>query len=423
MTQTKPTGVLPNSYVPPLRSGYLVSELARLKSNSLFDLVDLWLAMRITQPKPTRSQLDQGITAEKLVEDIKGQVDALRQSGVRVKGKLIDRIIVDFYPDGLNALQLAQVDIQLMMDKPNNYRWVSSTAKVLGGNQIDDFILSLDSKTFLDHLVASLASLYLTHIYISKHPQLPLILVRIQMYEFIHLKKSRKRTASDIADSTAPDVISRRPYYLAIPTSSPHLIHSLSNDDDLTAKLILQAVEETLSTSYRPVRLVRSHEKPLKGIESMHILKGVSRFGDSLGSWAAYADNVVDVNPLGADSDHILLNPTRTGEVANRQQAIAALRFKGSIARGKESLYEGSKKARTDASIVPIQTAEYCIQTPVDDHTPSIRLRLFGHDIFAGMQQLAVDGTVDATKVPGWLTGEEGLATGTVTAGKFNRTV
>ncbi|VEU22425.1 DEKNAAC103314 [Brettanomyces naardenensis] len=469
MTRRHHSGILSNTYVPPLRPSIIAKELTRLSSESLFNLVDLWFTLPVTQPTPSKRQRRTGITQIKLIQDYRKIVYNVRHAKSAPKRKLIDRILVDFYPNGLNALQLAQMDIQLMVDKPNLYSWVSSMAKIVSKvgpidelkDSLDDFIFSLDSQSFLDHLIRNLANLYLTHIYISRHPQLPLIIIRIQMYEYVHLKRARRRNISgNLVNGDNPDIISRRPYYLAIPTSSPNLIHSVSNVDDLASKLILQSVETTLSCSIHQVKLVRNKEAPLKTLEAMHILKGVSRFGNTLGSWAPYADGTVDIGPLGRPVEHAILKPSNAGQYdqpsseREERKAIAALRFKGSLNTELKSdkLFEdkmsSNKRQKKDisdkeneedeegdlddtneyASIVPIQTGEFYVQNSLkkkyngevrSNDPPNVRIRLFGADIFAGLHELAVEGVVDPRTMPSWLTGEEGLQHGIIKEGEF----
>ena len=311
--------------------------------------------------------------------------------------------------------------------------------------------MSLDAQSFLDHIIKNLSNLYLTHIYISRHPELPLIIIRIQMYEYTHRKHhKRAQTITHHGKRNNPDIISRKPYYLAIPTSSPNIIHSASNEDDLASKLILQAVEITLSTSFRQVRLMKNKNPPVKTLEAMNILTGVSRHGNMLGSWAPYADGIVDIGPLGEIEDHILLNPGITGsydgkEASEREnrKTIAALRFKGTTGSvPNEKSYSGKNnkpdtvidedKSEDDtekneyASVVPLQTGEFFIQNALkkknnSEMPPSVRLRLFGNDIFAGLHELAVEGVIDPVKIPSWLTGEEGLNRGIISKGQFTK--
>lgn len=56
-----------------------------------------------------------------------------------------------------------------------------------------------------------------------------------------------------------------------------------------------------------------------------------------------------------------------------------------------------------------------------DDRTwrPSIRLTFHGPHVFAGVRQLVEAGIIDGEKMPGWLTGEEGVTIGAVRHGRI----
>ena len=90
----------------------------------------------------------------------------------------------------------------------------------------------------------------------------------------------------------------------------------------------------------------------MKSIQSMHILKGCNRSGNSLGIWTPYADGTVDMLPLGAIEDHQVFKSeaeideeiNETEDVDNlklqRLKKIANLRFKGSLTGNKQSSNE-----------------------------------------------------------------------------------
>ncbi|KAG7902878.1 hypothetical protein KL907_004011 [Ogataea polymorpha] len=313
--------------------------------------------MSATQPKLSKDQRAQGLTQKQLLEYCNDTLKTLNDQKAP-KRKLIDRLLVDYYPSGLNALQLAQIDIQMMVDKPNNYSWVSSTAKIVKekddddtNRAIDDFIFSLDSQAFLDRLITNLSNLYLTHIYISRHPNFPLILIRIQMYEYVHFKKTRTANSA-VANKNQPDILSRTPYYLAIPMSSPNLIHSAANEEDLVSKIILQSVEMTLSSTLRQIQLFPNPDPPVRTLEAVHVLKGVSRFGQSLASWTPYADGTVDINPLGTIEDHLSVNPSRLAMGEDKNSLVASLKFKGSTAPIESKiLYDTNKPPQKTRSL------------------------------------------------------------------------
>lgn len=50
--------------------------------------------------------------------------------------------------------------------------------------------------------------------------------------------------------------------------------------------------------------------------------------------------------------------------------------------------------------------------------TPAIRLTFQGTHVFAGIRQLVESGVVDGVKMPGWMTGEEGVSVGVVRGGR-----
>lgn len=50
---------------------------------------------------------------------------------------------------------------------------------------------------------------------------------------------------------------------------------------------------------------------------------------------------------------------------------------------------------------------------------PSVKLTFHGSHVFAGMRQLVEAGIIDGEKMPGWLTGEEGVTIGAVRHGRI----
>lgn len=399
-------GVLSNAYVPLLLPIETAKLLARLHTNSLFDLCLFWCKWtRLTKP----DKLDQ--VYDKILQ-LKKQK--------RAKRKLMDNILSNYWPQGMNLLQISQLDVQTIVDKPSTFSWVSSTAKTSSNEK---FIINLNSQLFLQQLIKNLTNLYLSHIYVSKHPHFPLILVRIQVFDYsivplIHSKKQKYIT-------------SRRPFFLAIPLNSPHIIHTETDQNDTIAQLVLQAIENCLSTSNQLIRLARDElESSVRNLETMHIFKGVSRFAESLGSWAPYADGTVDISPLGDPNKHFIVNQDKIydDKVDNQEdkemmirRKIAHLRFTGSeLPLQSERIYEDDRPIRKRKlpddqdldpesdnpykSIAPVQR----VQSQLVSGETLLKIRFEGNDVFAGLHELCVSGVIDPRKMPGWLTGEEG---------------
>lgn len=227
----------------------------------------------------------------------------------------------------------------------------------------------------------------------------------------------------------------------------------------MVTNIVLQAVERNLPQKPRNLlKLVTPpNQKPVRSLESMHILNGNSRFGNSLGVWTPYADGTVDLLPLNPVEKHQLLREDEN-EFCNldeniemdKLKKVANLRFKGSI-NGKfksDKFYEDNKplrnsnqknkksrmydsnlesdseddmdKEKTDklngySSIAPIQYSEFIIKelsnnrkeqddsvshsgTPEDDGRTSITMKLTGMDVFAGLHELSVY-TIDKTSM------------------------
>lgn len=442
--------VLPSKYVPVLDKKILINVLARLPKKSLLELVNVWPKLESTQPIPnedwTQSQFNSHVL--KQARDMKANINRIP------KRRVIDRILYRYWTQGLNLLQLSHVDCQLIVDRPNSYYWVKSTVQDQFGKELP---LLIDPKKFLELLAAELSLLYLTHIYVCQHPLLPLILIRIQIFDLALERASSLKT---------PHITSNKPYFLAIPLNSPHIIHTPGNN--IVTKIVLQVFERCLPQN--PNNLLQiipsKDENPVRSLESMHILSGSSRFSHSLGVWTPYADGTIDSLPLNRTENHPLLKDGTDDEgdadelddeekQFKRLKKIANLRFKGSITgkyksdkffddnklrrsrrligQNADSEDEGDDEEETAkneySSIAPVQFVDFEIKENIDDKKPkelsSIKITLTGLDVFAGLHELSVStvdkekAPVDPSTIPDWLTGQEGAKCGTITNSVF----
>ncbi|KAK7684051.1 hypothetical protein QCA50_012693 [Cerrena zonata] len=191
----------------------------------------------------------------------------------------------------------------------------------------------------------------------------------------------------------------------------------------------------------------------------MHILKGSSRFANSLGVWSSYADGVADILPLDKIEGHATLkeieqqkqleNQTSEEAAMTHLKELANLRFKGSKSGKMKSskLYDDNKttKQRRSKRIMHLtneidgessdeesteknkdqSTNEFQQSEDENETHSSIKLKLTGTDVFAGLHELSVLTTnehekiLDPTTIPGWLTGEDGRSNGIVKNGNF----
>ncbi|RCK60844.1 Central kinetochore subunit CHL4 [Candida viswanathii] len=431
--------VLPNTYIPLLDHKTLYNIIDRLSKNSILQFIILWTKLKNTQPRPPSSKYTQQGFINKILKEVK----EFKQDFTRVpKRRLIDKIIYEYWAHGLNLLQISQIDCQLIVDKSTNAPpWVSSTVRDMNDAEVP---ISMNPQLFLHALVKNLTNLYLSYIYICKHPKLPIILIRIQVFDLNGMDITQK-----------PHIVSYKPYFFGILVNSPHVIHSINNDV-MVHSIVMQVFERSLpQNAQNLLKLVTPENQfPVKSIESMNILKGNSRFGNSLGIWTPYADGTVDMLPLGAIEDHQVFKQKEKEETPEdgddvegiklrRLKKIANLRFKGSINGTVTPTGDGSKEDTTDESvapsefdsIAPIQYTEFTIREKPgtnaverglgDDGRTSIRFKITGSDIFGGLHELSVRSTdpeqmiLNPEEVPHWLTGEEGASFGQIKDGTF----
>lgn len=365
------------------------------------------------------------------------------------------KILLEYWPQGLNLFQLAQLDCHLIIYRPNSYYWKSSTA---WNTKDEKMLLQIDPCNFISSLERDLAKLYMSHFYICEHPELPLIMCRVQLFdlnnEFLISSKhqpnddtSLPEVVVDYTELAKKKTVSRKPYYLNFPLNSATIIHS--PDTDLYSQLILQSVQRTISQR-ELLTLKPNEENPVRSLNSMHILHGVSRLANCLGTWASYANTNIEISPLDKPEKHkivrgsvILDDESRSEEAAkNARMEKAMIRFKGSTngvqsrkayeaKRFNQRIYKLGTEEKVSMeeqitskyeSIIPVEKVQFWLkETHNDEQIGTICIKLQGKDVFGGLHELCDKGMIDVNKIPGWLTGENGIDSGTIVDGVFQK--
>lgn len=422
------SNALRNTFVPK-RSPVVQSRiLARLTTDSLLNLCLLWCSMPITAPRPSESQLEElGISKADYIKEFIDDIKEFKEKRTITKRRIIDRLLVDYYPFGLNLLQYAQIDSQLIVEKQQGFLW--QVSKLINTNSQPEVLNLHSPQLFLENLVKNLSKYYMNHIYISTHPHYPLTIIRIQLFDIV----SSQINSQNLSLSTTNSLVSRKPFLLALPANSPNIIHSPLSPQDNTGLMILQSISSSLSTSQKQVRIQTGDHGVLKSLESLHIIHGNSRFANMLGVWAPYADGKIDISPFDDVENHQVLQKM---EFVGDQdfERIARLRFKGTLDElGSEKLYEDNaprkKRKNNDelrnidkneySSLTPVQYVEFEIKNEFKSQKPTLKLKFQGNDVFGGLHELCASGLINPETIPGFLTGEEGLQSGKVDDGVF----
>jgi central kinetochore subunit Mis15/CHL4 len=229
-------------------------------------------------------------------------------------------------------------------------------------------------------------------LYVTQHKELSLVVMRIQIFE----PKSQSVAMGNLTEL--------RPFFVAFPMSSPHILHGAT--ETVYSSSVLSSIASVVSKPGKPVSLKISTEMPSRSLTAFSVLKGVSRHASSLGAWSIYAEGVVDSSPLNPypqlpqkhDPEHL--------EPETKRRRIANLLFTGRPDDPPDDQYK---------SRVQLPMVEFKLQEKYDDDfRPSITIRLEGDDVFAGVYKLAVKGSIDVQRLPSWLTGEDGLTSAVI---------
>jgi central kinetochore subunit Mis15/CHL4 len=151
----------------------------------------------------------------------------------------------------------------------------------------------------------------------------------------------------------------------------------------------------------------------------MMALCGASRETGALGAWRVYARGWVDGSPLAPEKVKMEV-PVGEGEGATRE-GVARGRF-GLRPRTKDLLDASAGEGEEDEVVLPaLERAEWKITHGYPDDAsfaPVVTMRLDGSNVFHGVYEAVCEGWIDGTRLPGWLTGEEGRTEGQIRDGR-----
>ncbi|KAG5437779.1 hypothetical protein PCANB_000492 [Pneumocystis canis] len=360
--------------------------LLRLSRNSLLNIALQWL----DDPQCGIHISRQGIS--NIENNVKMIYHEWITSGVVSRKDVVERILEVDWSNGLNAKQIAMLDLQYLYDHPTAIRWTACHI-----DPHETFTqMSLHMTLFLDALHETLDTSFSNHIYTSLHPSLPLRLLRIQLHE-------------PATSHVLPPP--RRVFYVALPLTSPYLFHSTIRDT--SQALLLQAVTNALSLPRQPIQLRHAHVT-LRSLPALMTRCGVSRASAALGAWNVYANDEVDESPLDSkektienkseSSSLFKIVTARFGQIEGQENALDRLAFRIEAEVNSELI---------SRAIGTIETTENM------PFRPSIWLLFEGNHVLSGLKEMCFQGHADARQMPSWLTGDEGVTEGIIRDGRL----
>ncbi|ODQ65065.1 CHL4-domain-containing protein, partial [Nadsonia fulvescens var. elongata DSM 6958] len=416
--------LIKDEYIPKQTPSSISKQLFKLSLPSLIKLVYLWLQSSACKPHEH--------TGNRAAEE-KDNTDYIYTiyehdsfiSNKVPKKTIIDRIVSYDWRAGLNFQQLSQLECQLLFDQPHSHSWVCS--KFQNANN-QDFIPLIEPNFLVQNIHSCFYPMFKAHVHITKHPNLSLIIIRIQFFE---------GDSHIILNQANPF---GKAHWIALPLSSPYIFHKAKSD--IFSRLVIQAFEKTFGeTEQGFIKVTLLEMLPINSLESLMKFKGASRSTKAMGPWSVYADNLIDDSPLERPklkSDiyrhKSIISTIATRNLSHTEQIkqLANLRFTGRT----HSIEQGS------SSRAPLSMAEFKIEGRYQEKQPTVNytqsnrlpandkkisknfspvftLRLEGTDIFGGLHELALEAIADSKHLPSYLTGEDGVTAGLVRKGKL----
>lgn len=475
------TSALPSTQLVPSSHPAVHKTLHRLSRSSLLSLVLDWLDDRnqenvapyLAQSEDEEDEQDLYPPAQSLSElrEIYTELQAKKGS----KRDVVDRVIEGDFRDGISLYQLAMADMQYIYDHPLSQKWTALKVVRLQEDEPSSKPASIPRfhpSTFLRNLQREVLPDVKAHFNIDRHKTLPLTILRIFIiespYNTAAALSAQKQSASD----------SSRTFYIAFPDASPYVYISLLPPSPVAAqpaskadskslrKLMLDGIPKAFSKPRERYKL-ESTSLSAKNLEALVDRRGPNGSNAAGGGWGIYAEEKkggVD-NPLNGqlptpetsveavDGENKKQQPSglkrvreEDDRIVKRRKLVAKVRFgnNGKVDDGKgierldiriedpfpeitppdtdeleEPSADTATKKKGRRSTIHFETGQDDGGEPADGWRPDIRFTFHGTHIHAGMRELVEAGIIDGEKMPGWMTGEEGVSIGAVRRGRI----
>ncbi|KAK6347647.1 hypothetical protein TWF718_005486 [Orbilia javanica] len=443
MARRQPSKLTSHYKLPP--SPQLTRYLLRLSKPSLEKLVFDWLRTPLCAPdlSPIDDDLlDVGYDEEPQETTLEEAEEAYKS--LTSRKEFVGRVFEREWRGGLTMHQIAQVDMQYLLDHPSSLKWTASELVLEEGRKpVGDKLPKFQPFVFCKALLEIMDPMVQCHPYYISHPTLPLTIVRLSLHDPYPLP-------------TLPPPTNQI-FYLAVPTSSPHLFFTPQRSK--LADICRKSLPIALSSHHRRYDII-STALSAKTLEALVARKGCER-GDLAagGGWSVFAvegEGAVEGDPLevsrprkrrsldagmgnggGEGKKRKLIAEERFGKSATVGDGSGLERVEVKLRevwpRGKEvpgvlGAVDGNagkgRKGRPKKDTAPVTNADE--DAPLVDENapwkgkswmPNVDVVLEGTHVFAGVRTLVEEGVFDGEKIPTWMTGEEGKSVGTVKGG------
>lgn len=334
--------------------------------------------------------------------------------------------------------------------------------------------------TFLRNLQREALPDVKAHYNLDRHPTLPLLILRVFVLESpyntgLALHSAKERTTFDASKTFYVAFPDFSPYIYvslaATPSSAPGSVSS-SADNKSLRKLMLEGIPKAFSKPRDRFKL-EGTSLSARNLDALVERRGGGRTNASGGGWSAYAEekkkgvddplNVQlptpelstpedDARPAEKEQQTIKRKRIEDASIVKRRKLVARGRFGKSAkvddGKGIERLdvrledhfpaisaleteeadpaeateparQDKKQKGRRSTITLELDRTDDDDELASDGWRPDVRITFHGQHVFAGIRELVEAGIVDGEKMPGWMTGEEGVSVGVVRDGRI----
>ncbi|KAM0322974.1 hypothetical protein ACHAQA_009073 [Verticillium albo-atrum] len=378
------------------------------------------------------------------------------------KKDVLDRILEGDWRHGLSLYQLAMADVRYFHEHQSSlswmaYRLVPTTFRPEDEDDEDERAVSLDLEsldvprfhpsTFLQTLQSQILPDVKVHYHLDRPPGLALLLIRVFIVDSPYTSDMALDNGASI---NAPQIDSSRTLYIAFPDAAPFIYLSKPQATGVAAgadsKVFRNLVEEGIPKALSQPRkryTLQPTDLRSKNLSAMLSAKGAGRTNAAAGGWSFYADKkknespldtILPTPPLSEDSESVTSAAEAHTTQSKRKMTYDSAEEGGAekkarllVARARfgdsAKLDDGKGVERVDITMEDLfKGPEGDAAEEDEDETswvPEVKLTFRGSHVFAGMRQLVERGIIDGSRMPGWLTGEEGVTIGAVRHGRI----
>lgn len=468
---------LPPTQLIPSTHPAVFKTLHRLSRPSLLSLVLDWLDERNQENTAPYLLSSDDSDDDQDTYPPASSLPALREIYTDLQAKkgskrdVVDRVTEGDWRDGISLYQLAMADMQYLYDHPASQKWTA--LKIVRLSPSEDSkapsVPRFHPATFLQNLQREVLPDVKAHYNLDRHATLPLLILRIFILESpynttLALQSQIKQRVFDASKT----------FYIAFPDFSPYVYVSLAtptvpgttSDNKSLRRLMLEGIPKAFSKPRERYKF-ESTSLSARNLDALVEKRGGGRTNAAGGGWSVYtSESKTAETPLNIqlptpestvaeeeaveDPEPVGLKRKRTSDpnTIKRRKLLATSRFGTSalLNDGKgierldirlQDLFPSTSIAAEDddepsasgatsnaqrrhgrRSTLNFEVDDDEEDVQVEGWRPDIRLTFQGQHVFAGIRKLVEEGIVDGDKMPGWMTGEEGVSLGIVKEGR-----